>query len=109
MTISTQRPSTSKQKEKDEYPTLTICFDGYRGAIFDGSDDIFDQGNASAGTYQRYINGRPNYNKSSFDYNLNFFTGFFKSIQEMMCFFIIFKDYEEYIYKNWSSIKCSTN
>ena len=56
-------------EEKDEYPTLTICFDGYRGAIFDGSDDIFDQGNASAGTYQRYINGRPNYNKSSFDYN----------------------------------------
>ena len=43
------------------------------------------------------------------NYNLNFFTGFFKSIQEMMCFFIIFKDYEEYIYKNWSSIKCSTN
>ena len=32
------------------------------------------------------------------NYNLNFFTGFFKSIQEMMCFFLIFKDYEEYIY-----------
>ena len=56
-------------EEKDEYPTLTICFNGYQGAIFDGSNDIFNQGNASVGTYQRYINGKPNYNKSSFDYN----------------------------------------
>ena len=43
------------------------------------------------------------------NYDLNFFTGFFYSTQGIMCFFIVFKDYEEYIYNNWSSIKCSTN
>ena len=34
-------------EEKDEYPTLTICFNGYGGAIFNRTNDVFNQINAS--------------------------------------------------------------
>ena len=57
---------TFNKEEKDEYPTVSICFTGYYGNIFNESHDVFNSINVTRESYHDYLSGKMDYHPDQF-------------------------------------------
>ena len=56
------------KEEKDEYPTFSICFIGFKdkGELFDEFHDVFNSTNITRKSYSEYLRGVENYDSAQF-------------------------------------------
>ena len=45
------------EEQRDEYPSIAICFYGYNGEIFNQSHDVFNSNNVMPKSYFYYLSG----------------------------------------------------